>query len=68
MSPLSVSSHCVSKSREVVVSRGSRCVGVLTMSGPAEGLDTVDTPLSLALGGVWWCSTPVSGSETRVAV
>eukprot|EP00965_Chrysotila_dentata_P139126 4600645-Pleurochrysis_carterae.AAC.1 len=35
------------------------------MSGP-EGLGTTDTPLPLALGGVWWCSTPVWESETRV--
>eukprot|EP00965_Chrysotila_dentata_P077297 2552192-Pleurochrysis_carterae.AAC.1 len=36
------------------------------MSGP-EGLSTVDIPLPIALGGVWWCSTPVLGSETRAA-
>eukprot|EP00965_Chrysotila_dentata_P117306 3877300-Pleurochrysis_carterae.AAC.1 len=35
------------------------------MSGP-KGLGSVDTPLPLARGGVWWCSTPVFGSETRV--
>eukprot|EP00965_Chrysotila_dentata_P169955 5609997-Pleurochrysis_carterae.AAC.4 len=35
------------------------------MSGP-EGLRTVDTPFPLALCGVWWSSTPVLGSETRV--
>eukprot|EP00965_Chrysotila_dentata_P111824 3698189-Pleurochrysis_carterae.AAC.1 len=57
-SPLSVS-------RGILWSRGSRFVEVLVMSGP-EGLDTVDTPLPLALGGVW-CSTPMWGSETRVA-
>eukprot|EP00965_Chrysotila_dentata_P119083 3936948-Pleurochrysis_carterae.AAC.1 len=34
------------------------------MSGP-EGLGTVNTPLPLALGGVWCCSTPRCGSETR---
>eukprot|EP00965_Chrysotila_dentata_P090017 2970881-Pleurochrysis_carterae.AAC.1 len=31
-------------------SRGLRCVGVLTMSGP-ESLGTANTPLPLALGG-----------------
>eukprot|EP00965_Chrysotila_dentata_P218594 6190657-Pleurochrysis_carterae.AAC.2 len=36
------------------------------MSGP-KGLGTVDTPLPLARGGVWWCSTPVYGSETCVS-
>eukprot|EP00965_Chrysotila_dentata_P104711 3458444-Pleurochrysis_carterae.AAC.1 len=35
------------------------------MSGP-KGLGTVDTSLSLACGGVWWCSTPGCGSDTRV--
>eukprot|EP00965_Chrysotila_dentata_P155496 5137844-Pleurochrysis_carterae.AAC.1 len=65
-SPL-YNSSCRTLTREgVVVSMGLRCVGVLTMSGP-EGLDTVDTPLPLALWGVWWCSTPRWGSETRVA-
>eukprot|EP00965_Chrysotila_dentata_P095622 3160933-Pleurochrysis_carterae.AAC.1 len=34
------------------------------MSGP-EGLGTVNTLLPLALGGVWWCSTPKCGSGTR---
>eukprot|EP00965_Chrysotila_dentata_P049752 1649923-Pleurochrysis_carterae.AAC.1 len=57
-SPLSVSGG-------ILLSRGSRIVGALTMSGP-EGLDTVDAPLPLAPGGVWWCSTPMWGSETRV--
>eukprot|EP00965_Chrysotila_dentata_P114700 3791138-Pleurochrysis_carterae.AAC.1 len=35
------------------------------MSGP-NGLGTVDTPLPLARGGVWWCSTSGCGPETRV--
>eukprot|EP00965_Chrysotila_dentata_P084146 2778060-Pleurochrysis_carterae.AAC.1 len=35
------------------------------MSGP-KGLGTVDVPLPLAHFGVWWCSTPVRGSDTRV--
>eukprot|EP00965_Chrysotila_dentata_P020004 662238-Pleurochrysis_carterae.AAC.1 len=55
-----------SLSEGILLSGGSRFVGVLTMPGP-EGLDTVDTPLPLALGGEWWCSTPMWGSETRVA-
>eukprot|EP00965_Chrysotila_dentata_P115381 3813479-Pleurochrysis_carterae.AAC.1 len=55
-----------SESRRILLSRGSRCVGASTMSGP-EGLGTIDTPLPLALDGVWWCLTPVLGSETRAA-
>eukprot|EP00965_Chrysotila_dentata_P012490 410600-Pleurochrysis_carterae.AAC.1 len=36
------------------------------MSGP-EGLGTVDTSLLFACGdGVWWCSTPGCGPETRM--
>eukprot|EP00965_Chrysotila_dentata_P185760 6132692-Pleurochrysis_carterae.AAC.1 len=35
------------------------------MSG-SKGLGIVDTPLALARGGVWWCSTPGCGPETRV--
>eukprot|EP00965_Chrysotila_dentata_P022968 761019-Pleurochrysis_carterae.AAC.1 len=35
------------------------------MSGP-KGLGTVGTSLLLACGGVWWCSSPGCGSETRV--
>eukprot|EP00965_Chrysotila_dentata_P119910 3965850-Pleurochrysis_carterae.AAC.1 len=62
----SVWSHDMSRSGGVLVSRGLRCVGVSTMSGP-EGWGTVNTPLPLALEGVWWCSIPVWGSETRVA-
>eukprot|EP00965_Chrysotila_dentata_P034518 1148744-Pleurochrysis_carterae.AAC.1 len=53
-----------SESGRILLSRGLRCVGASTMSGP-EGLGTVDTPLPLVLGGVWWCLTPVLGSETR---
>eukprot|EP00965_Chrysotila_dentata_P215401 6188757-Pleurochrysis_carterae.AAC.2 len=45
------------RSGAFLVSRDSRCVGVSTMSRP-EGLDTVGTPIPLALGGVWLCSTP----------
>eukprot|EP00965_Chrysotila_dentata_P215913 6189066-Pleurochrysis_carterae.AAC.4 len=52
-----------SESGRILLSRGSRCVGASTMSGP-EGWSTIDTPLPLALGGAWWCSTPVLGSET----
>eukprot|EP00965_Chrysotila_dentata_P006725 220039-Pleurochrysis_carterae.AAC.1 len=56
-----------SESENVLLSRVLCCVGVLTMSGP-EGLGTVDTPLPLALGGVWWCSTqpPQCGDQRRV--
>eukprot|EP00965_Chrysotila_dentata_P104395 3447213-Pleurochrysis_carterae.AAC.1 len=64
--PLYGSPSVLSEPRGIVSPKGSRCVGVLTMPGP-EGLDTVDTPLPLALYGVWWCSTPRWGSETRVA-
>eukprot|EP00965_Chrysotila_dentata_P165734 5472070-Pleurochrysis_carterae.AAC.1 len=35
------------------------------MSGP-KGLGTVATSLLLACDGVWWCSTPECGPETRV--
>eukprot|EP00965_Chrysotila_dentata_P020425 676966-Pleurochrysis_carterae.AAC.1 len=55
-----------SESGRILLYRGSRCVGASTMSGP-EGLGTIDTPLPLALGGVWWCSSPVLGSEARAA-
>eukprot|EP00965_Chrysotila_dentata_P242411 6204862-Pleurochrysis_carterae.AAC.1 len=46
-------------------SRDSLWIEASTISGP-EGLGTVDIPLPLALGGVWWCSTPEWESETRV--
>ena len=64
-SPQSSPPSCsLSEPRGATAPRGSRCVGVLAMSGP-EGLGTVNTPLPLALGVVWWCSTPRCGSETR---
>eukprot|EP00965_Chrysotila_dentata_P038757 1287627-Pleurochrysis_carterae.AAC.1 len=63
----SAGSYVPMKGGGVLVSRGSRCVGVLTVSGP-EGLGTANTAaLPLALREVWWCSTPMWGSETRVA-
>eukprot|EP00965_Chrysotila_dentata_P076661 2530867-Pleurochrysis_carterae.AAC.3 len=54
------------ESGRILLSRGSRCVGASTISGP-EGLGTADAPLPLALGGVGWSSTPVLGLETRAA-
>ena len=63
-SPLYASPEILSEPRGLVSPKGSRCVGVSTVSGP-EGLGTIDTPLPLALSGVWWCSTPRCGSETR---
>eukprot|EP00965_Chrysotila_dentata_P175714 5800502-Pleurochrysis_carterae.AAC.2 len=45
-----------SESGRILLSRGSRCEGASTMSGP-EGLGTIDTPLPLAFGGVRWCLT-----------
>eukprot|EP00965_Chrysotila_dentata_P138992 4596513-Pleurochrysis_carterae.AAC.1 len=63
-SPQSVSpSGSLIEPRGATTPRVSRCVGVSTMSG-TEGLGTVKTPLPLALGGVWWCSTPRCGPET----
>eukprot|EP00965_Chrysotila_dentata_P064112 2122649-Pleurochrysis_carterae.AAC.1 len=65
-SPLCASSQFLSEPRGLTSPKGSRCVGVLAVPGP-EGLDTADTPLPLALCGMWWCSNPGCGSETRVA-
>eukprot|EP00965_Chrysotila_dentata_P258724 6213322-Pleurochrysis_carterae.AAC.2 len=46
-------------------SQGSRGgVQASAMSGP-EGSDTADTPLPIALGGVWWSSTSAPESKAR---
>eukprot|EP00965_Chrysotila_dentata_P243600 6205505-Pleurochrysis_carterae.AAC.1 len=47
-SPLYGSPSSLREPRGAVAPRGSRCGGVLTMSGP-EGLGTANTPLPLAL-------------------